>query len=61
MAFTRDTLGGLHILVNCAAGNFLALPEGATAALDVLFAYAHALAHSLSASSQTCPPTGSRR
>ena len=30
VAFTRDTCGGaLHILVNCAAGNFLALPEGA--------------------------------
>lgn len=30
MTFVGDTFGKqLHILVNCAAGNFLALPEGA--------------------------------
>jgi peroxisomal 2,4-dienoyl-CoA reductase len=30
VAFTVQRFGALDVLVNCAAGNFLALPEGAT-------------------------------
>lgn len=29
VAFALRRYGALHVLVNCAAGNFLALPEGA--------------------------------
>jgi peroxisomal 2,4-dienoyl-CoA reductase len=29
ITFAQERFGALHILVNCAAGNFLALPEGA--------------------------------
>ena len=33
VAFTCSRYGALHFLVNCAAGNFLALPESAASVL----------------------------